>query len=315
MIDAKPTNVGRKADEIKRSVERYRPNWEGLEADERLLAASITIAVEVVGGRSDAAEIMGVGVSSIDNYRTGKRQPRVLEMMRLFHARDQVLSRYRSSVRAEINRAMIEVVPQPTDVGMLATFYGPDVTSALLPSEGEKPTNSGRLVSSFDPDADAGWSAGKWQPSVKGSIPEIDIGLGAGEGMVGEMINIPSEGGGTMGHRVIAEWTFPSGFLQTLGADPGWCVVGEVIGDSMVPTYQPGDRVLIDLRQTKLRADAVYAISDGFSEPQIKRLQRVPFSDPPRVKIISDNPALETFEAELERVQIIGRVIGAVTRK
>ncbi len=41
-----------------------------------MLAHQITIAVEGVGGRSKAAEIMKVSLPSIDNYRSGRRQPR-----------------------------------------------------------------------------------------------------------------------------------------------------------------------------------------------------------------------------------------------
>jgi phage repressor protein C with HTH and peptisase S24 domain len=89
----------------------------------------------------------------------------------------------------------------------------------------------------------------------------------------------------------------------------------EVIGDSMTPTYQPGDRVLIDLMQNTFVADTVYAISDGYSEPQIKRLQRVPFSNPTQVRIISDNTSLETFTADLSQVTIIGRICGHIARK
>jgi phage repressor protein C with HTH and peptisase S24 domain len=89
----------------------------------------------------------------------------------------------------------------------------------------------------------------------------------------------------------------------------------EVVGDSMQPTYMPGDRVIVDLSQNQMTTDTVYAISDGYTEPQIKRLQRVPFSRPSEVKIISDNPALETFTVELDRLTIIGRICGHIARK
>jgi hypothetical protein len=45
------------------------------------------------------------------------------------------------------------------------------------------------------------------------------------------------------------------------------------------------------------------------------RLQRIPFSDPLCVNIISDNPALENFQADLERAQIIGRICGVIARR
>lgn len=180
------------------------------------------------------------------------------------------------------------------------------------------------LVSSFDPDApedaevkpERGYARERWQPEVRGALPELDGRLGAGEGSVGEVISLPIQDGVVSGHRVIAEWLLPQSYLRDeIKASPGHTIVMEVIGDSMTPTYQPGDRVLIDLLQNSFVADTVYAISDGYSEPQIKRLQRVPFSNPTQVRIISDNPSLETFTAELSQVTIIGRICGHIARK
>lgn len=174
------------------------------------------------------------------------------------------------------------------------------------------------LVGSYDPDSDdngEGYSHETWKPRVAGARPEIDVRLGAGEGSVGQMLTIGANGG-TSGHRVVAEWLLPEAFLVgVMEANAARTIIMEVVGDSMQPTYQPGDRVIVDLAQTKLVADTVYAISDGYSEPQIKRLQRVPFSQPARVRIISDNPALETDEVDLERVHIIGRICGVVARR
>lgn len=175
-----------------------------------------------------------------------------------------------------------------------------------------------KLVGSYDPDADEndeGYSHETWKPRIAGARPEIDVRLGAGEGSVGQMLTIGSNGGMT-GHRVVAEWVLPEAFMVgVMEANAARTIIMEVVGDSMQPTYQPGDRVMVDLAQTRMVADTVYAISDGFSEPQIKRLQRIPFSNPPRVNIISDNPALDNFEAELERVHIIGRICGVIARR
>lgn len=180
------------------------------------------------------------------------------------------------------------------------------------------------LVSSFDPDSpdddsanhEKAYARERWKPEVAGALPELDGRLGAGEGSVGEVISLPVQHGVVSGHRVVAEWLLPQSYLRDeIKASPSHTIVMEVIGDSMTPTYQPGDRVLIDLLQNTFVADTVYAISDGYSEPQIKRLQRVPFSNPTQVRIISDNPSLETFTAELAQVTIIGRICGHIARK
>jgi hypothetical protein len=187
-----------------------------------------------------------------------------------------------------------------------------------------EPNGKTRLVSSFDPDADAahedqphhGYTREHWRAHVNGAIPEIDVKLGAGEGIIGDVINLPVGPANVSGHQVIAEWLIPDLYLRNEAkASPGHTLIMEVIGDSMFPTYMPGDRVIVDLSQNKVVADTVYAISDGYSEPQIKRLQRVPFSEPTQVRIISDNPALEAFTVELDRLTVIGRICGHISRK
>lgn len=180
------------------------------------------------------------------------------------------------------------------------------------------------LISSFDPDEpepdysddQASYTREHWRPAVDGALPEIDVKLGAGSGVVGDIINLSVGRGAVSGHPVVAEWLIPEDYLRNEAkASPRQTLVMEVIGDSMQPTYMPGDRVMVDLAQDRMSSDTVYAISDGMTEPQIKRLQRVPFSDPPQVIIISDNPNLERFTVDLERLSIIGRVCGHIARK
>ncbi|TWG90351.1 putative transcriptional regulator [Mesorhizobium sp. J18] len=194
---------------------------------------------------------------------------------------------------------------------------GPEKSSPLVAGK------TSRIISSFDPDespspeaGEVAYSRGHWKPSIKGALPEVDVRLGAGNGNVGEVITLPVGNDNISGHRVTAEWLLSEQFIRhEAKASVAHTVVMEVIGDSMQPNYLPGDRVLVDLSQNTMTTDTVYAISDGISEPQIKRLQRVMFSDPVQVRIISDNPALETDTVELEKLTIIGRVCGHIARK
>jgi len=189
----------------------------------------------------------------------------------------------------------------------------------LMESGGKvKPT----IVSTYDPDKPdtdtpaEGYSRETWQSSVEGAIPEIDGKLGAGEGQLGEVVNIRVGKETISGHGVVAEWLVPIDYLRNEAkASPKNTIVMEVVGDSMTPTYQPGDRVMIDLSQNKLTSDTVYAISDGTGEPQIKRLQKVLFSDPPQVIVISDNANLERFTVDQDRLTIIGRICGVIARR
>ncbi|WP_246710155.1 XRE family transcriptional regulator [Martelella soudanensis] len=180
----------------------------------------------------------------------------------------------------------------------------------------------GLAIASFDPDSpeneysEAGYTREHWQGSQEGAIPEIDGKLGAGQGQVGEIINLPVGKNVISGHAVKAEWILPIEYLRNEAkASPAKTIVMEVVGDSMSPTYQPGDRVLVDLSQNTMTSDTVYAISDGESEPQIKRLQRVPFSAPTEVIIISDNENLQDFTVELDRLKILGRICGVIARR
>ena len=186
-----------------------------------------------------------------------------------------------------------------------------------------QPTRAKRsMISSFDPDIEEAnyeraYTREFWKPRVPGAVPEVDMKLGAGEGTVGEIISLPAGNGAISGHRVIAEWLMPEDYLHNEAkVSPNNTIIQEIKGDSMVPNYMPGDRVIIDLSQNEMTTDTVYAISyEGVGEPQIKRLQRVPMSKPPQVMIISDNPSLKDFTVEIADVHIIGRICGVVARR
>jgi len=157
---------------------------------------------------------------------------------------------------------------------------------------------------------------GEYLPTVDGAVPEIDVMVGAGDGLVGEIINLRVGDTAISAHRVVDEWKFPDGYLTTvLDVSARRSLVLPVVGDSMIPTYQPGDKVLVDLSQTEMTIDAVYVISDGESPPQIKRLQRVMFSKPQLVEIISDNRSHKPQTVELALLTIIGRVAGKVSKQ
>lgn len=161
-----------------------------------------------------------------------------------------------------------------------------------------------------------GYLEGSYRPRIKGAIPEIDVRVGAGEGSVGEVISIPIGEESYSGHAVVGEWHAPEDYIRhELNISTKKSVVMEVVGDSMIPTFLPGDRVIIDLRVKTMTQDGVYVISDGMSPPQIKRLTRILFTDPAEVEIISDNPAHRLQRAPLHDVHIIGRVAGRVTRQ
>lgn len=147
--------------------------------------------------------------------------------------------------------------------------------------------------------------------ALPGSLPEIDISNTSDDYGLGERTIMND-----MAFKVSAEWLLSSEFVdkeaRVRRADS---VILSIVGDSMFPSYASGDRVIVDLSQRELLQDSVYAITDGAIAPQIKRLQRVFKSDPPRVRIISDNPHYATEEHLLADVEIIGRVCGIIARR
>lgn len=83
-------------------------------------------------------------------------------------------------------------------------------------------------------------------------------------------------------------------------------------GDSMLGTFSDGDPLMVDRGINAMDKDGIYLFTvDGAAH--IKRLQRIGGS---RVKVISDNPAYERWEADLAEVIIHARVlIGLNVRK
>lgn len=157
-------------------------------------------------------------------------------------------------------------------------------------------------------------AAAPFKGEVPGSIPEIDARAGAGVGSVGEheIVKV-REGESIVGHKVISEWLFPSPYLRhELRANPGKTVVLEVIGDSMSPTLESGDRVLVDTSYQRPNPDGIYVIDDG-DGPMVKRVQLVRPSNPEQIRIISDNKNQEPYSRLLSEIRIVGRVAGRLT--
>tara|TARA_R110002020_G_scaffold266483_35_gene481517 strand:+ start:4161 stop:4970 length:810 start_codon:yes stop_codon:yes gene_type:complete len=216
--------------------------------------------------------------AAVNKMASGKRQIAADELLEIAQATGQPLPK-------ELNSA--------GDPELRELTYHPDDEAAAVP-------------------ADA-----LYRPQIPGALPEIDVRPGAGHGQVGELGVIALSNGETaVGHRVIREWNLPDEFTKNhLEITQGRTFVLEVVGDSMLPTLLPGDRVIVDMSQRSFRADALYVIDDTFGEPQVKRLRRVPYSDEPTVEIISDNPNYGRDQIPAHRVRILGRVCGHMARK
>lgn len=150
------------------------------------------------------------------------------------------------------------------------------------------PTTQGALVISADEsEAPAGCTI----------VDEVNVIAGAGGGAAVEL------------ERVKARWAFPTDWLiREFRVDPSQVRLITVGGDSMVPTIMPGDKVLIHLGSRSPSPPGIFACWDGMGLV-IKRLEYIEGSNPPRVRLGSDNNRYSTYELTLEEINIVGRVI------
>lgn len=153
----------------------------------------------------------------------------------------------------------------------------------------------------------------KPSPSPTTRIPEVDVRGGMGGGGVASLeINHTDE----WGNQVVCDdvrgsWDMPVDYVRhELRVVPSRVQIIEVRGDSMEPVLHSRDRVMIDLDDTDPGQGGVFAIWDGMSV-LVKRIERIHKSDPPAVRVISDNPNHSPFDLVLDDGggRIIGRAV------
>lgn len=92
-----------------------------------------------------------------------------------------------------------------------------------------------------------------------------------------------------------------------LKASPSQLRIMTVEGDSMEPTLFDGDTVLVDMTRKAPSPPGIFVLDDGMGLVA-KRLQHVPNSDPPAVRVISDNKHYPEYERSSEEINIVGRI-------
>ncbi|NIJ39271.1 transcriptional regulator with XRE-family HTH domain [Sphingopyxis panaciterrae] len=127
-------------------------------------------------------------------------------------------------------------------------------------------------------------------------VPKLAIGASAGAGASID------------GEPVESEVAFDSKWLRGLGADPRALTIIRVEGDSMAPTLDDGDDILVD------GGDAAGRLRDGIyvlrmdDVLMVKRIARAPGQG--RISVISDNPHYRSWDdLPMAAVQLVGRVV------
>jgi len=177
-------------------------------------------------------------------------------------------------------------------------FLPLDFTQRLVPIFGAKGIEAGEVFALAGVDG-AGRGLGvKNAPPGMLRIDELDVRASAGDGLTGDS------------EKIVGEWQLPSEVVRYHSSAPASELrFITVLGDSMEPTLQPGQRVLVDTGDRTPTPSGIFVVWDGLGLV-VKRVQALAHSDPMRVKITSDNPKYEGYERTLAEAYIQGRVIG-----
>lgn len=127
-------------------------------------------------------------------------------------------------------------------------------------------------------------------------VPKLAIGASAGAGASID------------GEAIEGAVAFDTRWLRDLGADPRALSIIRVEGDSMAPTLNDGDDILVDSRDAAERLrDGIYVLrmDDAL---MVKRVARAPGQG--RLAVISDNAHYRSWDdLPMKAVQLVGRVV------
>ncbi len=154
------------------------------------------------------------------------------------------------------------------------------------------------------------------EKSYIGKIPEVDVYGGCGCAEEARAFNVTDNWGNTIQQDNVRQtWAIPAEYLNEIKVNNSNVYIIEALGDSMYPTIASGDKVIIDTSNKGKRPSpaGIFAIWDGVGVA-IKRLEIIPNSEPPTLRIISDNPKHSTYERTVDECIIIGRAAGLIKR-
>ena len=119
-------------------------------------------------------------------------------------------------------------------------------------------------------------------------------------------------GGGRIGNDTAGDDTalaFPPMLLRRITSAPTSSLrLITISGDSMAPTLEDGDMVMIDTGRTSPSPPGIFILDDGVGLVA-KRVDAVPNSFPQQLRLSSDNPAYSNYQRRIDEVRILGRVV------
>ena len=97
------------------------------------------------------------------------------------------------------------------------------------------------------------------------------------------------------------------------GAEPANVRILRARGDSMEPAVHDGDRLLVDVARKTPATGEMAVLWDG-TGLVVKRVEVMPRTDPPRLRLISANPAYDPYDCLAGEAHIAGTVIWTLRR-
>ena len=102
---------------------------------------------------------------------------------------------------------------------------------------------------------------------------------------------------------------FPPALLLRITAAPaGGLKLLSISGDSMLPTLEDGDLVMVDTQRCMPSPPGIFILDDGVGLVA-KRVDAIPNSWPLALRLSSDNPAYSNYRRRVDEVHIVGRVV------
>ena len=103
--------------------------------------------------------------------------------------------------------------------------------------------------------------------------------------------------------------SFPPDLLRRITAAPTASLkLLSVSGDSMSPSLEDGDLVMIDMSRQTPSPPGIFILDDGVGLVA-KRIDAIPNTTPPLLRLSSDNPSYSNYQRRIDEVHIVGRVV------
>lgn len=138
--------------------------------------------------------------------------------------------------------------------------------------------------------------------------PHLNLVRGDDHVMIERLPAYVGAGGGGTGESDRELRAFSGNLVRELGVRPEDLLLIEIEGDSMAPEFMSGDQMLVDKRRLSLAQPGAFCLWDGDGYV-VKYLEKVPGSEPAKVRVMSGNPRYSSFERLIDEVSVMGRIV------